>query len=143
MAQEIDFGVVIGADTIATINGHRLGKPDDEQHAYEIHRMLQGNAHRVLTGLTVIDASTGKQVTEHVITTVTMKPYTDDDVRPYIKTGAPLKCAAAYAIQDQDRSFMKFVEKIEGDFYSIAGLPLDRLKEILEDFGVETCGPSS
>jgi septum formation protein len=142
VADKVGEGIVIGADTVTTINGERLGKPRDEKHAYEMHRKLQGQIHIVLTGLTVVNAATGEHLIDHVITKVKTRPYTDEDIRPYLDTGVPLNCAGAYAIQHDEQSFKKFIDNIDGDYFSIVGLPLHRLKEMLEHFGVKTCEPS-
>lgn len=125
--------LVIGADTIVVMGDSILGKPQSQNHAAEILRTLSGGWHEVITGLTVLDTSTGKVRTESEKTRVKMKVISDNNIAAYIATGEPMDKAGAYGIQGMGALF---VEKIEGCYFNVVGLPIQRLGNILEDFGV-------
>lgn len=138
VADQLEDGIVIGSDTVVEFEGEIIGKPRDKEHAYELHRRMSGKTHRLLSGLTLIDAASSRCLTECAITKVTLGKYTDDDIRPYIESGDPLTAAGAYVIDPRNPAFDKFVEKVEGDYYNTYGLPLHTLKGMLEKFGVKT-----
>jgi septum formation protein len=88
----------------------------------------------VITGLTVLDTATNKSVSRTVETVVFIKKLNRQEINAYVKTGEPLDKAGAYAIQGMGAII---VERIEGDFYNVMGLPLQALTEILQEFGVD------
>lgn len=126
--------VVIGADTVVVLDGHILGKPRDEQDAFHMLCALQGKTHQVYSGVACIDAVTGKTVVDHCATAVTFKPLTESQIMRYIQTGEPKDKAGAYGIQGRGAVI---VEKMEGDYFNVVGLPLSRLNDMLRDFGFD------
>ena len=125
--------IVIGADTIVFLDGRILGKPHDEEQAFEMLRALSGNTHEVYTGVTVIRGS-GKQASSVISfyerTQVTFFDVSDDELLDYIKTGEPMDKAGAYGIQGRG-CFL--AEKIEGDYFNVMGLPAARLIRVLKE----------
>lgn len=119
---------VIGADTIVYSDGKVLGKPKDEEDAFNMIKGLSGNIHQVYTGVTIIS----KEVTKSfaVKTDVKVYPMTDEQIRAYIATGEPMDKAGAYGIQGK---FAVYVEKIDGDYNNVVGLPISRLRVELEN----------
>lgn len=125
--------LVIGADTVVVKDGI-LGKPNNEGHAYSMLKMLQGEWHEVVTGIAVIDSSSQKFVLGYELTRVKMKQLSDDIINSYIKTGEPMDKAGSYGIQGLGALL---VERIEGCYFNVVGLPLLKLSNILEEFGVK------
>jgi septum formation protein len=124
--------LIIAADTIGVIDGHVIGKPHSESEARLMLGSLSGKSHAVITGFTVLDTLTGKSVSRSVETTVNMKQMTDSEIDAYVQTGEPLDKAGAYAIQGLGAVL---VEKIEGDYSNVMGLPLAAMSEVLKEFG--------
>jgi len=124
---------IIAADTFGIIDGRIIGKPHSEREARAMLALLSGRAHSVITGFTVLDTQTGKSVSRSIETTVYMKQITKSEIDAYVKTGEPLDKAASYAIQGLGAVL---IEKIEGDYFNVMGLPLASLAEVLKDFGV-------
>lgn len=127
-------GIVIGADTIVVLNDKILGKPKDEQEAFQMLHALQGNTHHVYSGVACIDLESGETLVDHCKTAVTIKPLSEQEIRRYIQTGEPKDKAGAYGIQGIGAVI---VEKIEGDFFNVVGLPLSLLSDMLKRFGIE------
>ncbi len=123
--------VVIGADTVVELDGAILGKPGDEEEAFSMLRALSGREHRVWTGVTLVRG--GTCVSEVERTRVFFRPLTDAEIRAYIATGEPADKAGAYGYQGLAGLF---VERIDGDFFNVVGLPLCRLGRMLETMGV-------
>ncbi len=130
-------GLVIGADTIVIIDGGVLGKPRDHDEAVWMLSLLAGRTHTVITGLAVEDTETGCSVVEHEETQVTMRPLSADQVSGYVRTGEPMDKAGAYAVQGVGSLL---VERIQGDYFNVVGLPVARLGRILEGFGIDILG---
>ena len=125
--------IVIAADTFGVIDGRIIGKPRSESEACLMLASLSGKSHTVITGFTVLDTLTGKAVSQSVETTVHMKRLTTSEIEAYVQTGEPLDKAGAYAIQGLGAVL---VEKIEGDYFNVMGLPISALAEVLKEFGV-------
>ncbi|WCK53644.1 Maf family protein [Aneurinibacillus sp. Ricciae_BoGa-3] len=125
--------LVIGSDTVVVLNGEIMGKPADEDDAFRMLSMLAGNMHEVYTGLCVIDTA-GKQKNGHTATRVFFRELSEERIRRYIATGEPMDKAGAYGIQGFGSAF---VSRIEGDYFSIVGLPLILVSDFLEEFGVQ------
>lgn len=125
--------LVIGSDTIVYLDGI-MGKPADRQEAASMLRRLSGRQHLVMSGISIINTATGVQLTEHEVTMVRMKELNDDEIHAYIATGEPMDKAGAYAIQGFGSLL---VERIEGDYFNVVGLPLFRLGRMLEQFGLK------
>jgi len=113
--------LIIAADTLVVVDGDILGKPADAREAYAMLTRLRNRVHEVLTGLTLIDAPHRRECVDVVVTQVTMRDYTDDEIRRYIATGDPMDKAGAYAIQAED---LNPVARIEGSYTNVVGLPL-------------------
>lgn len=126
---------VIGADTIVVHDGQIMGKPKDGADAFNMLKSLKGDTHAVYTGVTVIDTDTGKKMTFNERCEVRMFDVSNEAIRKYIETGEPMDKAGAYAIQGRG-AFL--VERINGDFYTVMGLPIARLMKVLyEEFGLK------
>ncbi len=129
--------LIIAADTFGVLDGEIIGKPHTPAAAREMLAKLSGKTHLVITGLTVLDAQTGRVVTRTVETKVRFKTLTPAQIAAYVATGEPLDKAGAYAIQGQGAVL---VEGIEGDYYNVVGLPLAALADVLAEFGVPVLG---
>jgi len=122
--------LVLAADTIVVLDGEVLNKPNDDAHAFEMLSKLQGRTHEVFTGFALIK---GKEVTtDFERTAVTFSPMSADEIRTYIRTAKPLDKAGAYGIQDDFGAC--FIERIEGCYYNVVGLPLAKLYKTLKRF---------
>ena len=132
VANKFNNLIVIGADTIV-LKDEILGKPNNEEHAFKMLKSLQGAWHEVITGVTVIDSSDLRYVNAFEKTRVKMKPLSESDIRSYIKTGEPMDKAGSYGIQGKGAVL---VEKIEGCYSNVVGLPLMKLSLVLEGFGI-------
>lgn len=137
VAAQHDRGVVIGADSIAVIGDTILGKPTDEADARRMLERLSGSQHTMMTGLTIIDAASGKEMSETCATDVYFRKLSPADIRGYLATGEWRGCAGAYSIQ---RRAAMLIERIDGEYGTIIGLPLGRLAELLREFSVEAFG---
>ena len=98
---------------------------------------ISGKSHEVITGFTVLDTATDKIVSGAVSTTVYIKKLSKPEIDVYVRTGEPLDKAGAYGIQGLGAVI---VEKIEGDYYNVVGLPLSALTEVLKEFGISVLG---
>lgn len=132
VASRADGRFFIGADTIVLCDHEIMGKPRDNADACRMLRKLSGRAHQVITGFALIDRSTGKVITRSVSTDVTFKPLTDAEITAYVSTGCPLDKAGAYAIQG-GAAYM--VERIDGSYTNVVGLPLCEVVETLREIG--------
>lgn len=119
--------IVIGSDTIVCLGTDILTKPRDAADAKEMLRALSGNTHTVYSGLCVTDGR--KKICTSVQTSVKFRDISESETDAYIKTGEPFDKAGAYGIQDLGAVF---VEKIDGDYYNVVGLPLEKLCMILD-----------
>lgn len=131
VADDRDSGLVIGCDTVVVSNGEILGKPQDIKHAKEMLCSLQGGSHQVYTGIVVIDAATGKTITDHQCTKVHFKSLTEEEIDRYVASGEPMDKAGAYGVQGIAAIF---ITGVEGCYHNVVGLPLERLAEILKEF---------
>ena len=123
-----DDELVITADTIVVLDGHIFGKPADEQEAAAMLRMLSGKTHQVITGVCLTSRQTQRAFS--VSSDVTFKAFTDEEIDYYVKTYKPLDKAGAYGIQEWIGYIS--IERIEGSYYNVMGLPVHKLfKEIL------------
>lgn len=120
---------VLGADTIVILNGEVLEKPRDAAHAAVMLRMLSGNTHQVMTAVALADSQHTLDCL--VVTEVTFRTLSDDDITHYVASGEPLDKAGAYGIQGLGGCF---VRKINGSYHAVVGLPLVETYELLSDF---------
>ena len=124
--------IVITADTMVFLDDRSLGKPADEAEALSMLRALQGRRHTVCTGVTVRQ---GERLLSRARSTgVWFRPACDEELRAYIAGGEPLDKAGAYGVQGQGALL---VERIDGDFFNVMGLPVCTLGLMLREFGVE------
>ncbi len=133
-------GIVIAADTIVVSDKEILGKPVDVKDAERMLTILSGRAHRVITGLAVMDASTVKLLTGTSVTEVWFRDLSIGEILSYIASGEPLDKAGAYGIQEKGALF---VRRIEGCYFNVVGLPLSLLGELLREFGIDMSSSSS
>lgn len=120
--------IVIGADTIVVLDEKILGKPKDEQDAFNTLTQLSGKYHKVITGICVLRLSDNKKIVDYEVTKVKMREFSEDEIKRYIKTGEPMDKAGSYAIQGYGSLL---VEKINGDYFNVVGLPVSKLGQIL------------
>lgn len=129
-----EAGLVIGADTVVVLDGLILGKPSGPEEAAGMLRTLSGRRHEVITGIAVVDASTGRTRSDAVVTEVTFAPLSEELIERYVATSEPLDKAGAYGIQGFGALL---IEGIEGCYFNVVGLPLRRLAELLSAFGFD------
>ena len=138
VASEVEGeAVVLGADTIVLLDGEILGKPRDEAEARSMLGRLAGRTHRVLTGVALIRRPNGPILVEHEETAVTMRNLTPGQIAAYVASGEPMDKAGAYAVQGLGSVL---VERLQGDYFNVVGLPLPRLALMLEPLGLDVLG---
>jgi septum formation protein len=125
--------IIIAADTFGVLNGKIIGKPHTEKEAKIMLKELSGKSHTVITGFTIIDTGNNKKISKSTETRVYFRELTPDEIDWYVSSGEPLDKAGAYAIQGLGAVV---VEKIEGDYNNVIGLPLSDVTEALKEFGV-------
>lgn len=123
--------LVIGADTVVSIQGRILGKPKDVDDAFHMISMLQGSTHQVYTGVTLLEYRDAKERKDTFCecSHVQVCPMEDEEIHRYIAGGEPMDKAGAYGIQGE---FAVFIKEIEGDYNNIVGLPIARLYQELK-----------
>jgi len=126
--------VIIAADTIVSIDDEVLGKPKDEKEAMQMLRKLEGKQHHVITGFTLIDIDSKKIITKSVETLVYFRKLSEREIRDYVKREKVMDKAGAYAAQGIGAAF---IEKIDGDYSNVVGLPLHALALELRRVGVK------
>lgn len=129
--------LVIGADTVVFIPGKAFGKPCDPAQARAMLAELTGRDHFVVTGLAVGRLGDGRWTTGHEVTRVWMRQACSEEIDDYVRTGEPMDKAGAYAIQGKGSTL---VERIEGCYFGVVGLPLARLARMLREYGVMVLG---
>lgn len=134
VAKRFDTGLVIGADTVVVCEGSVLGKPSDLEDAGRMLRLLAGKTHEVFSGVAAVRAQDGAGKTAHAVTGVTFRPLSDSQITKYFQMIDPLDKAGAYAIQGPGGVI---IEKIEGCYYNVVGLPLTTLDNLLAYFGTK------
>ena len=120
--------IVIGADTTIVCDGIVCEKPGTPERAKEMLRLLSGKKHAVITGYAIIDLNRGMNAADVETSYVWFKKLSDKNIDWYVATGEPLDKAGAYAIQEQGK---KFIEKVEGDYDNVVGLPVKKVLETL------------
>jgi nucleoside triphosphate pyrophosphatase len=138
VAARLDAGIVLGADTVVTIDGQTLGKPADAEDARAMLRRLRGREHEVITGVAVVDAGSGRAERTAVTSRVRMAAYGEREIDAYVATGEPLDKAGAYAIQGAGGAL---VAGYEGSYSNVVGLPLAETARLLAAFGVAVSEP--
>lgn len=128
---DVDSRVYLGSDTVVFDDERSFGKPVDHADAVAMLRALAGREHRVATGVAVI--VDGRVASDVSVSRVTLSALDDDAIEGYVASGRPMDKAGAYAIQDED---VPTVARFEGCYCGVMGLPLWRVKALLEDAGV-------
>lgn len=127
--------IVIGADTVVVHQDQILGKPKDEQDAFRMIQSLQGEMHQVYTGVAILnfDGDGEKTVISHAVETrVSVNPMSEEEIWKYVQSKEPMDKAGAYGIQGK---FSAFIEKIEGDYFNVVGLPVSYVYQMLKQLG--------
>ncbi|MBI5701225.1 septum formation protein Maf [Candidatus Saganbacteria bacterium] len=120
--------IVIGADTIVVLGEKILGKPKDNKHAVAMLKALSGSTHKVITGIAVYNPKDGKIYSDYDITKIRVRKLKEKAILDYVKSGSPLDKAGGYGIQEIEDPF---IERIEGNYDNVVGLPVARLKNLL------------
>lgn len=121
--------LVIGADTIVVLDNEILGKPKNEDEAFDMLSKLSNREHQVITGMSIVNIENNKKIVDYTISNVKFKNLTDQDIRDYISTGECLDKAGSYGIQGYGALLVK---EIQGDYFNIVGLPISKLSDILK-----------
>jgi len=132
--------VIIAADTVIISDNRIMGKPHSEDDARKMLETISGKFHSVVTGFTIIDTSANKTITRSVETTVYVRKLSRPEIDAYVKSKEPLDKAGAYGIQGLGAVI---IERIEGDYFNVVGLPLCALSEALKEFGVHVLTTTS
>ena len=130
-AEAVPGDLVLSADTVVALDGAILGKPRDRAEAEAMLTALSGRTHQVYTGVTLLQD--GRRLTGHEVTAVTFRPLSPEEIAAYVSTGEPMDKAGAYGIQGLGALL---VERLEGDYFNVMGLPLCRLGRMLAAAGV-------
>lgn len=141
--------VILSADTVVYHQGRVLGKPQNEQDAFETLKSLSGQTHQVITAFCLFNTVTGDHLCDHETSEVTFRPLSDEEIRDYVATGDPMDKAGSYGIQSLASQFtggealktdgtfqMKrrdFVLQFTGTLENIAGLPIDKVEQRLRE----------
>ena len=124
---------MIGADTIVFFQNKILGKPKNEEDAFRMLQAMSGNIHTVYTGVTIIDTASDRTNTFYEETKVEFYDVSDEEIRNYISTGDPLDKAGSYGVQGRGCFLVK---RIEGDYFTVVGLPIAHLLKELSKMGI-------
>jgi len=127
--KKIKSGLIITADTIVVLNNKIIGKPKNKKEAVQYLKLLSGKQHIVFTGFAVMNIPANKIIVDYDKTEVKFRILDDDEINDYVLSGSPLDKAGAYGIQDDFGAV--FVEKINGCYYNVVGLPLTKLYQAL------------
>ena len=131
VAKRVDNAIIVSADTVIAFNQHILGKPKDPENAKKMLALLNGSMHEVISGVCLVDVPSQKKMLRTDRTRITISKMTEEEIESYVSTGEPLDKAGAYAIQGGGK---KFIEKIEGSYSNVVGLPLEILQDMLQHF---------
>jgi septum formation protein len=134
ISKQVSEGIIIGADSIVVFHSKVLGKPENENDAYEMLKLLSDKVHQVYTGFTIIKKPQLTIIRDYEVTHVKFRNLNTIEIEKYIQSGQPLDKAGAYGIQDDGAVF---VESINGCYYNVVGLPLTKvflaLKKLLNE----------
>lgn len=129
----VEDKIIITADTLVFLENKVLTKPKNPDDAFVILRTLSGRTHQVYTGIAIYSPIGNLKKIDYEKTEVTFRHLDDDEIWAYIHTGSPMDKAGAYGIQDDFGAV--FVERIDGDYYNVVGLPLCKLYQMLKSIG--------
>ena len=122
--------ILVGCDTIVVLDGTVFGKPANADEALQMLRTLSGRRHRVISGVAV-KATPSSVLLDVEESYITFRELSEREIREYVESGEPMDKAGAYAIQGGARAF---VEKIEGDYWNVVGLPIHKLLDMLSQY---------
>lgn len=134
VARHYRNALIIGVDTVGAFQDHILNKPKNRQDAKKMLRLLSNTAHKVISGICVMDSDKKRAITAVETTLITLDRLEDSEINAYIRSGEGEDKAAGYAIQGLGSLFVK---KIEGDYFNVVGLPVYRLRKLLKKMGVK------
>jgi septum formation protein len=129
--------IIIAADTLVVLGKEIIGKPKDKKDAFKMLKKLSSKTHVVITGFTLLSSKSKKAITKTVQSKVKFKKMSDIEIRNYVETGEPMDKAGGYGIQNKGAIF---IEKVEGDFFNVVGLPVYCLCCELKKFGINITG---
>ncbi len=125
--------LIIAADTFIIFGDRLMGKPGTPERAIEMLTALSGNWHEIITGFVILDGDTGLEVEQLVSTRVHLRQADANEIAAYVATGEPLNVAGGYAVQGRAGAL---IDRIEGDYWNIVGLPMSALVVELKKFGI-------
>jgi septum formation protein len=134
VASKYKNAIILAADSFAVFKGDLLGKPHTTENAKTMLSTLSGQCHSFITGFTIIDSDSGKQYSDIDETKVYFRKLTLDEINGYLEKENVLNNAAAYRIQDLGAAL---IERIDGNYTNVMGLPLAKISEALKDFGIK------
>ena len=134
VAKHYNDAIIIGADTFVIFEGNFIGKPKDAEDARETLRKFSGIEHEIVSGFAIIDTKNGKIVNDFGEARVRFRDLTDEEINDYVATGEPLNMAGSYGLMNKAAGL---ISSIDGDFYSIIGLPLNKVFVELRKMGVK------
>jgi septum formation protein len=126
--------VVVGADTVIDLDGEILGKPESDLHAERMLMRLSGRYHRLVTGLAIVDSANDAEYVGMEATLVHLRELTPSQIRAYVASGEPSGKSGSYEIRGRGATL---IDRIEGDFSNVVGLPMAHLARELEPFGID------
>lgn len=130
----VEDTIIIAADTVVVYNNDVLGKPINKENAREMLKKLQGDKHTVLTGIGILSTEDGLSTFQYDRTEVYMREMEEGEIMSYVDTGEPLDKAGSYGIQGLGGMF---IEKINGSYFTVVGLPIHKLAIMLKKFSIE------
>lgn len=133
VAKKLKEGIVIGIDTYVVYKKTRLGKPKNKDAAKRMLKMISGKEILVYSGIAIIDIKNKKTISDYELTRLKIKKLTSSEIEGYIKTGEPMDKAGAFAIQGKGAVF---IEKIEGCYSNVVGMPISKVYKNLQKLGV-------
>ena len=137
VAENLEEGIVIGIDTNAIKDGKSIGKPKDYDEAVEILKSLSGNVNEAISGVTILDVETRKKVSFAETTSVHFRNLSEEEIKWYISNNERILGSAAYLYEGKGAGL---VEKIEGCYYNVRGLPLSKILDVLQsEFDYKLC----
>ena len=134
VADDYPDRVILAADTVVSLDERLFGKPTDRDDARRILSTLAGTTHQVITGAALYEPAASRRLIEHAVTHVTMRPMPADELEAYLDSGQWQGKAGAYGIQDRGDAF---VERTDGSFSNVVGLPIELVLDMLAHFGIQ------
>ena len=125
--------IVIGADTLVYKDNEKFGKPGNSETAIKMLNKLKDSTHQVCTGIAVLvqNGDSYQEFLDSNVSSIHIKDMTDNEIKEWIDTGKAFDKAGGYAIQEE---FAKFIDKIDGNYSSVVGLPIDMVYDIIKKF---------